>query len=99
MGMCGTKIVNIHRNHYTKYIGRGSKFGNKYRIGPDGTRQDVIEKHKRDFYNNPKLQEAVWNELKGETLGCFCKPLPCHGDTYIQYIRERMRKNNDGKED
>ena len=102
-----TIVVNLKYKSYTKYIGRYSrryrnppdapenKFANSYRIGPNGTREDVIAKHKKDFYNNPELQEAVWNELRGETLGCFCKPLACHGDTYVEYIRNRMEKNNE----
>lgn len=95
MSIFRTIVVNLHASSYTKYIGRGSRFGNPYLIGPDGTREDVVVKHKKDFDNNPKLREAVWNELKGETLGCFCKPLACHGDTYVEYIKERMRKNNE----
>jgi len=86
-----TVVVNRHYKSYTVYIGRGTKFGNPYRIGPDGTRGDVIAKHKKDFYDNWELQEAVWNELRGEIIGCSCKPLPCHGDTYVEYIENRER--------
>jgi len=68
-------------------------------VNPDGTREDVIAKHKKDFYDNPKLQEAVWYELRGEILGCFCKPLACHGDTYIEYIENRERIENETKKD
>lgn len=95
LGSSETIVVNKKYKCGTIYIGRGSKFGNKYVIGPDGTREDVIAKHKKDFYNDPELQEAVWNELTGEILECFCKPLACHGDTYVEYIRERMRKNDE----
>lgn len=96
MSIHRTMVVNLRKSSYTKYIGRGSKFGNPYAIGRAGNREDVIAKHKVDFYNNPELQEAVWNELKGETLGCFCFPLACHGDTYVEYIRNRMKgKQND----
>ena len=90
-----TVVVNRHYKSYTVYIGRGTKFGNNYQIGPDGSREVVIAKHKKDFYNDPGLQEAVWNELKGEIIGCSCKPLDCHGDTYVEYIRNRMGKNNE----
>ena len=97
MAIIRTIVVNLHAASFTKYIGRGSKFGNKYQLGFDGSREVVIAKHKKDFDDNPELQEAVWNELKGETLGCFCKPLACHGDTYVEYIRNRMRSNNETK--
>ena len=99
MAIKRTIVVNRHYKPYTKYIGRGTKFGNDYRIGPDGTREDVIAKHKKDFYNNPELQEAVWVELRGEIIGCSCKPLACHGDTYVEYIRNRMSNNNETKKD
>ena len=97
MATLRTTVVNLHASSFTRYIGRGSKFGNNYQVGFDGSREVVIAKHKKDFYNDPELQEAVWNELKGQTLGCFCKPLECHGDTYVEYIRNRMRKNNETK--
>ena len=25
-------------------------------------------------------------KLKGKTLGCFCKPYPCHGDIIAEYL-------------
>ena len=96
-----TTIVNVKHPHahtpgspffFTRYIGRGTKFGNNYRIGFDGSREEVIAKHKKDFYDDPELQERVWNELRGETIACNCKPKACHGDTYVEYIRNRMRK-------
>ena len=98
MAILRTRVVNLHTESFTKYIGRGSKFGNKYRLGFDGSREVVFAKHKKDFYNDLELQEVVWNELKGQTLGCFCKPEACHGDIYVEYIRNRMRKNNDKKD-
>ena len=95
-----TVVVNLRIEYYTKYIGRayyhpGNKFANPYKIGPDGTRADVLAKHKKDFYENPELQAAVWQELRGEILGCFCKPLACHGDTYVEYIRNREERIED----
>ena len=97
--MSKTVVVNRHYKSFTKYIGRGTKFGNDYRIGPDGTREDVIAKHKKDFYNDWGLQEAVWNELRGEIIGCSCKPLACHGDTYIEYIENRERTESETSQD
>ena len=100
-----TTVVNLKYKPYRKYIGRHSdldrakfgenKFANQYRIGPDGTREDVIAKHKKDFYDNPELQEAVWIELRGRRIGCSCKPLACHGDTYVEYIENRKRIENE----
>jgi len=41
------KTLVVHRNFpHDIYCGRGSKYGNPFIIGPDGTREDVIKKHK-----------------------------------------------------
>jgi hypothetical protein len=61
------------------YIGRGSKWGNPFRIGPDGDRAAVIAKHQRWLADQHHLLRAL-DELHGRDLVCFCAPLPCHGD-------------------
>jgi hypothetical protein len=61
------------------YIGRGSKWGNPFRIGPDGDRAAVIVKHERWLADQHHLLRAL-DELRGRDLVCFCAPLPCHGD-------------------
>ena len=95
-----TTVVNLRTDTYTRYIGRRrqgqqNKFANSYRVGFDGNREQVIALHKMDFNNNPGLQEAVWSELRGETLGCFCKLHACHGDTYVEYIENRERTESE----
>jgi len=88
--MCnGTEVVNIkkYRGVFT-YIGRGSLFGNPFRIGTHGTRDEVIVKYKQWFYD--KLEDLVFKDrvlgLKGKVLGCFCKPQKCHGDVIKEYL-------------
>ena len=81
-----TEVVNIRSGRSTKYIGRGSPFGNPYKIGRDGTREEVIEKFRKYFMSKPELQQMVRDELQGERLGCYCKPLPCHGDVFVEYL-------------
>ncbi len=61
------------------YIGRGSKWGNPLRIGPDGDRATVIRTHERWLAAQPQLLRAL-DELRGRDLVCFCAPLACHGD-------------------
>ena len=88
-----TKLINYRTynfgNEYIIPIDRRSLFGNRFIIGKDGTREEVIEKYKRDFYNR---LENEWGfkewvlTLKGGTLGCWCTPLPCHGDVIIDYL-------------
>jgi len=76
-----TTVVNVRTSKYDVYIGRPSKWGNPFRIGPDGTRDQVIAKYKR--YAS-RFTEADLKELKGKRLGCFCHPLPCHGDVLAE---------------
>ena len=33
------------------------------------------------------LRNKIKNELKGKILGCWCKPLPCHGDIIIKITK------------
>jgi hypothetical protein len=64
-------------------IGRGSKWGNPFRIGPDGDRAAVIAKHARWLADQHDLSLAL-DELRGRDLVCFCAPLPCHGDLVLR---------------
>ena len=74
-----TKVVHCGRAEYDVYIGRPSKWGNPFEIGRDGTRFEVIAKYRAWVKENPKLMKDL-GELRGKTLGCWCKPKPCHGD-------------------
>jgi hypothetical protein len=64
------------------YIGRGSKWGNPFRIGPDGDRATVIAKHDHWLRDQHHLLRAL-DELRGHHLVCFCAPLACHGDLLL----------------
>jgi hypothetical protein len=61
------------------YIGRPSIWGNPFVIGRDGDRAEVIRKYEAWLMRHPRLLARV-AELRGKVLGCFCAPLPCHGD-------------------
>jgi len=74
-----TAVVNRKYSGYDIYIGRPGKWGNPFEIGKDGTREEVIEKYRVWIMTQPQLLARV-KDLKGKVLGCFCKPLACHGD-------------------
>lgn len=78
------RVVHCRRESLDVYIGRPSFLGNPFRIGPDGTRADVIAKYKRYLLGNPDLLRRL-PELRGKTLGCWCAPQPCHGDVLMYY--------------
>jgi hypothetical protein len=89
-----TKAVNIRYSGYDVYIGRAGRgedgyFGNPFRLKPSETRGATIERYRTYFHDrlktDPEFKRRV-HELKGRTLGCFCKPYPCHGDVMAEYL-------------
>lgn len=77
-----SQVLNKSRGWYPDavYIGRGSKWGNPFRIGRDGTREQVIAKYCHWRELQPALIRAAREELAGKDLLCFCAPRACHGD-------------------
>lgn len=98
-----TTVVNLRREAYDVYIGRGSPFGNPFIIGKHGTREEVIEKY-RELHKS-KLLSPDWNvyytywqqleSLRGMRLGCYCKPKACHGDVLVEHLTLFERRNTD----
>jgi hypothetical protein len=75
------------------YVGRkmpgipGSLLGNPFRIGCDGTRVQIISKYRRWLWEQIKLKNEAYDELRriaelarqGDvTLVCWCVPELCH---------------------
>ncbi len=79
------KVVNLRKEKYDVYIGRGSKWGNPFIMGKDGNREEVIEKYKKYITKSYLLNDL--EELRGKILGCFCKPKACHGDILIELLK------------
>jgi len=61
------------------YIGRGSKWGNPFKIGEDGTRLEVVVKFMKHLAESQNLLDDL-PELEGKDLVCFCSPRLCHGE-------------------
>ena len=92
-----TRVVNKYRDSYDVYIGRNSKWGNPFKIGIDGTREDVIEQYRDWIQTQSHLLNSL-EELRGKTLGCFCSPQACHGDILVELLNNdnsRLRKPRD----
>jgi hypothetical protein len=87
------------------YVGRatrgrkGSPLGNPFKIGKDGTRDEVIAKYAA--WLDEQLAEAgsaaslelariraVWLEHGGIVLACWCAPERCHAEV----IRDRLER-------
>ena len=91
-----TSVINIRnaplgweKDPAFVYIGRAGRgfegpWGNPHPVGSRclrcavvHTRGEALERFKEDILKVPTDAFVV---LRGKTLVCFCKPLPCHGD-------------------
>lgn len=81
------KIVHCLRAKNDVFIGRPSIWGNPFKIGLDGTREEVIEKYEKWIRTQPHILRHL-PDLKGKRLGCFCAPKACHGDVLIKLMKE-----------
>ncbi len=87
------RVVNLKTEKYTVYIGRGSNFGNPFKIGIHGNREEVIKKYEKWARTNLNigifsLSSAIYNLTENAILGCYCKPKDCHGDIIIKIWKE-----------
>jgi hypothetical protein len=82
-----TRVVNLRYEDYDTLIARPAKWGNPFQIGRDGTREQVIRMYEVHVRRRPDLIAAL-PELVGKRLGCYCKPLPCHGDVLVRLLHE-----------
>lgn len=96
--MC--KVVHCKKESYDVYIGRPSKWGNPF-SHKEGTlservvnsREEAIESYKEWITNGDgKHLLNDLDELKGKTLGCWCKPKKCHGDILIKLANQESEK-------
>jgi len=61
------------------YVGRGSPWGNPYRIGVHGNREEVIR-----LFELNTLPTLDLEPLRGKDLICYCAPKSCHADILLR---------------
>jgi hypothetical protein len=89
-----TTLINIKKTKGIKfvYIGRGTPFGNPYtNFSGELTRDEACDNYQYDFDKRIVSDESFRQKvlaLYGKTLGCSCLPKRCHGQTYINYLRD-----------
>ena len=96
-----TKIVNKATDSFDVYIGRGSKWGNPYSHLSNtkaefkvSSRNEAIQSYYLYItVGEGKHLQNDLHELKGKTLGCYCKPKKCHGDILIDLIMYKKWEN------
>lgn len=91
-----TSVVHCKKEPFDILIDRTTFWGNPFKIGrnfstgQNMSREDVIAAFENWLFNSTagKMRLARIKELKGKRLGCWCKPLACHGDVYARIINE-----------
>lgn len=84
-------VVNVRFEECEVYVGRPSEWGNKFKIGRDGNREEVIHKYEMDLRKRLEGDEGLRQRLRalrGKKLGCWCAPLPCHADVLEALAQE-----------
>ena len=92
--------VNLRTSEYDVYIGRPGQglagpWGNKFYVGRDGNREQVIVKYyfwMRERIARGEISDQDLAALHGKRLGCFCAPLLCHGDVLTELAAEAYNR-------
>lgn len=83
IGRKGVVFIGAHR-----FPCEDSPWANPFKVGRDGTREEVIMKYR--IHLEKKLKDPVCKEqfeqLRGKNLGCWCKPEKCHGDMILELL-------------
>jgi len=61
------------------YVGRGSPWGNPFKIGEHGNRVQCIQ-----LFEIEILPTLDLTALRGKDLICYCAPLMCHADVLLR---------------
>ena len=95
-----------HIVNNTVLIDRRTKWGNPFRMGADGDREQVIARYRTALWRRIRTGEVSLEELAGLDgcwLACWCEPLPCHGDVLAraaawasQMLAQRDAGHTDG---
>lgn len=104
-----TLLVNLHTEKFDPKtmlrIDRQTIYGNPFKIGKDGSRDEVIQKFNlyflRRMANEVNYRDAVYHLLtevrKGKRLACWCVPEACHGTCYLSMIPVHELATLEGK--
>lgn len=107
------KVVKIKRSNgqivqdCDIYIGRRlcmggwnlseSKWANPFTVKECGSNEEAVKKYRNYILSKPELLDSL-HELSGKTLGCWCKPNPCHGDVLVELFVKVAQKSEEKTE-
>lgn len=96
--MSQTEVIHVRQMKPGDiYIGRSccgykdSGWGNPFKVGRDGTVEEVVEIYRKWVRQQPQLLARL-GELKGQRLACWCKPRICHGDVLAELAQNQPGK-------
>lgn len=81
-------VVHKSKSKYDDvYIGRPSKWGNKYSFQDGNTlaeikvksRLEAVCRYQADCLQDPEFMRCIKEELANKVLSCWCVPNLCHG--------------------
>lgn len=85
-------VVFVDKERYPK---KASSFCNPFKVGKDGTLDEVVAKFRVYMTDRLSKEPALVGELlalEGKRLGCWCKPNACHGDVLLELIETYKNK-------
>lgn len=87
------RILNIKRDPIPPdavYVGRGTPWGNPYRIGKHGGRDRVIALYRRHLWRQIQAGEITPTQLRAlanHDLVCHCAPARCHSEVIRSAVK------------
>ncbi len=88
-------VVHCKREPFDVYIGRPSIWGNPFshKAGTKAqflvsSREEAIAKYEQWLLGRPGMVALAKEVLRGQVLGCWCKPNACHGDVLARIANE-----------
>ena len=68
------------------YVGRPSPWGNPFKVGKDGTREEVIKAFEAYAWEMLRRNPDWLKPLFGKDLVCWCAPKACHADVLLELV-------------
>jgi hypothetical protein len=72
---------------------RESRWFNPFKIGRDGSREEVVAKYRVRLLRQPDLMAAL-PELRDKDLVCWCTPDACHAEVLLELANAPRIENS-----
>lgn len=93
------RVVNVRWDRCTHYIGQQNSYDpsehgkftnleNPFKLYGGVTRHSIVDAYERWARSQPLVLEKIKALPRDAVIGCWCKPLACHGDIILKLWRE-----------